>query len=89
MVWTPESSKEQRSDHRKKWIELLRAGWMFHQQCAKDAEPEIIGADRGEAIFHQAVSVGIMDAMSLIQELEVLGYFEDDDEPLSTPGMAG
>ena len=89
MVWTPESDKEKRTEHRKGWVELLQAGWMFHQQCARDAEPEIIGADRGEAIFHEAISVGIRDAIDMIQELEVLGYFEDDDEPLSTPGLAG
>ena len=81
--------KDIRAEQRERWMELLHAGWMFHQQCAKDAEPEIIGSDRGEAIFHQAISVGIRDAMDLIQELEVLGYFEDEDEPLSTPGLAG
>ena len=81
--------KDLRAEHRRQWTELLHAGWMFHQQCARDAEPEIIGSDRTEATFHQAISVGIRDAIDLIQELEVLGYFEDDDEPLSTPGLAG
>ena len=89
MVWTPDSGKEERTEHRKKWIELLQAGWMFHQQCAIEAKPEIIGSDNSEEMFHMALSVGIRDAIDMIQELEVLGYFEDDDEPLSTPGMAG
>ena len=70
-----------------RWIKLLRAGYMYHQQEAKDTENPIIGAESSDInLFHKALSVAILDTIHLIQEMETLGYF---DEELSTPGMAG
>ena len=80
---TTGSEKEQRD----RWIKLLQAGYMFHQQEAKDTENPIIGAESSDInLFHKALSVAIQDAIELIQEMEVHGFF---DETLSTPGMAG
>ena len=70
MVWTPDSGKEKRAEHRKKWIELLQAGWMFHQQCAMEAKPEIIVSDDSEHMFHMALSVGIRDRVSIRRRFE-------------------
>ena len=78
-----------KAEQREKWVGLLHAAWMFHQQMVKDTTSEIIGAEESEdTLFHKAISVAIMDAMNLIQEVEVLGYF-DDEEPMSRPGPAG
>tara|TARA_R100001082_G_scaffold104192_1_gene75319 strand:- start:5029 stop:5286 length:258 start_codon:yes stop_codon:yes gene_type:complete len=75
---------------REQWVELLRAGWMFHRQMVKETTPEIIGEkSNDEHIFHQALSVAIMDAMNMIQQMEALGYFEEDDDLLSVPGPMG
>ena len=88
MTEIPDRLKE-----REKWSSLLHAAWMFHQQMIKETQPIILGdaakkmAD--DHMFHQAVSVAIMDAMNLIQQMEALGYFEEDEGLLSAPGPAG
>ena len=75
------------ADQRDRCIKLLRAGYMFHQQEAKETENPIIGAESSDInLFHKALSVAIQDAIELIQQMEAHGYF---DEELSTPGMAG
>tara|TARA_R110000824_G_scaffold185049_1_gene365979 strand:+ start:505 stop:756 length:252 start_codon:yes stop_codon:yes gene_type:complete len=77
-------------EQRRKWMELLNAVWMFHQQLVKETAEEIIGKESsGEHVFHQAASVAIQDTIHLIQEMETYGYFDDKEEPLSTPGLAG
>ena len=81
---TGRNSEEEQRD---RWLKLLRAGYMFHQQEAKETENPIIGAESSDInLFHKALSVAIQDAIELIQELEAHGMF---DESLSTPGMAG
>ena len=75
------------AEQRDRWIKLLRAGYMYHQQEVKDTMNPIIGAAPSDInLFHQALSVAIQDAIELIQQMEAYGYF---DEELSTPGMAG
>ena len=80
----PERLKE-----REKWHSILHAAWMFHQQMVKETQPTLKGdaakkmAD--DHMFHQAISV----AMNLIQQMEALGYFEEDNGLLSAPGPAG
>ena len=75
------------AEQRDRWIKLLRAGYMFHQQEVKETENPIIGAESSDInLFHKALSVAIQDAIELIQQMEAHGYF---DEELSTPGMAG
>ena len=75
-------------EQRERWVALLRAGYMFHQQEVRDTKNPIIGAEPSDInLFHQALSVAIQDCVELIQEMEALGYFEE--EQLSTPGMAG
>ena len=75
------------AEQRDRWIKLLRAGYMFHQQEVKETENPIIGAESSDInLFHKALSVAIQDAIELIQQMEAYGYF---DEELSTPGMAG
>ena len=78
---------------RQKWCDLLHAAWMFHQQMASETKPVIKGdtakkmAD--DHMFHTAISVAIQDAINLIQQMEAMGYFQDDEELLSTPGPMG
>ena len=75
-------------EQRERWISLLRAGYIFHQQEVKDTTNPIIGAESSDInLFHKALSVAIQDCIELIQQMESLGFF--DDELLSTPGMAG
>tara|TARA_R100000008_G_scaffold33671_1_gene19047 strand:+ start:394 stop:651 length:258 start_codon:yes stop_codon:yes gene_type:complete len=75
------------AEQRERWIKLLNAGYMYHQQEARDTENPIIGAESSDInLFHKALSVAILDTIHLIQEMETLGYFDDE---LSTPGMAG
>lgn len=64
---------------------------MFHRQLVKESQPEIVGQKADDThIFHQAVSVAIKDAINMIQQMEALGYFEDEEEKLlSKPGPAG
>ena len=72
---------------RERWLKLLRAGYMYHQQEVKETTNPIIGAESSDInLFHKALSVAIQDAIELIQQMEAYGYF---DEGLSTPGMAG
>ena len=74
-------------EQRERWIKLLQAGYMFHQQEAKETTNPIIGAESSDInLFHKALAVAIQDAIELIQELEAHGMF---DESLSTPGKAG
>ena len=75
------------AEQRERWLKLLRAGYMFHQQEVKETMNPIIGAAPSDInLFHQALSVAIQDCIELIQQMEAHGYF---DEELSTPGMAG
>ena len=79
---------------RKKWCDLLHAGWMFHQQQVKDSASPIIGAEMSdEQLFHMGISVAIQDAIALIQQMEAYGYFEeaeeDGDLPQHKRGPAG
>ena len=85
---TETTGKTLAEEQRARWTALLRAGYMFHQQEVKETENPIIGAESSDInLFHKALSVAIQDAIELIQEMEALGFF--DDEMLSTPGMAG
>ena len=85
MTETKDSTLE--AEQRERWIKLLNAGYMYHQQEARDTENPIIGAESSDInLFHKALSVAINDAIELIQQMEAYGYF---DEELSTPGMAG
>ena len=85
MTETRDSTLE--AEQRERWIKLLNAGYMYHQQEARDTDNPIIGAESSDInLFHKALSVAILDTIHLIQEMETLGYF---DEELSTPGMAG
>ena len=83
------------TDERKRWVELLHATWMYHQQEVKELSSPIIGAEfTDDQLFHMAASVAIQDAMALIQQLEAYGYIDDDEEKpeemdLSRPGPAG
>ena len=82
------TDKELEQEQRERWIKLLQAGYMFHQQEVRDTENPIIGAEPSDInLFHRALSVAINDAVELIQQMEALGFF--DEESLSTPGMAG
>ncbi len=75
------------AEQRERWLKLLRAGYMFHQQEVKETENPIIGAEPSDInLFHKALSVAIQDAIELIQQMEAYGFFDED---LSTPGMAG
>ena len=85
MTETKDSTLE--AEQRERWIKLLNAGYMYHQQEARDTENPIIGAESSDInLLHKALSFAILDTIHLIQEMETLGYF---DEELSTPGMAG
>ena len=43
------------AEQRDRWIKLLRAGYMFHQQEAKETENPIIGAESSDInLFHKA-----------------------------------
>ena len=79
--------KSLEEEQRERWIKLLRAGYFYHQQEVKETENPIIGAEPSDInLFHKALSVAIQDCIELIQEMEALGFF---DEQLSTPGLAG
>ena len=82
------TDSEGEQEQRERWVKLLKAGYMFHQQEVKDTENPIIGAEPSDInLFHRALSVAINDAIELIQQMDALGFF--DEEALSTPGMAG
>ena len=75
-------------EQRERWLSLLRAGYMFHQQEVKNTENPIIGAEPSDInLFHRALAVAVQDCIEMIQQMEALGFF--DEESLSTPGMAG
>ena len=79
--------KELEAEQRDRWLRLLRAGYMYHQQEVKDTMNPIIGAAPSDInLFHQALSVAIQDSIELIEQMEAMGFFDED---LSTPGMAG
>ncbi len=82
-----------KDDERKRWPELLHAGWMYPQQKVKDNSSPIIGAEiTDDQLFHMSISVAIQDAIALIQQMEAYGYFAEGDEEgedLSKPGPAG
>ena len=80
-----------RLKQREAWVSLLNAAWMYHQQLVKETQPEIIGQKADDThVFHQAVSVAIRDAINMIQQMEAMGYFEEEaDKLLSQPGPAG
>ena len=82
-----------KDDERKRWTELLHAGWMYHQQKVKDNSSPIIGAEiTDDQLFHMSISVAIQDAIALIQQMEAYGYFNETDEEgedISKPGPAG
>ena len=80
-----------RLKQREHWVNLLNAAWMYHEQLVKETAPEIIGEKSSDThVFHQAISVAIRDAINMIQQMEALGYFEDEEEKLlSKPGPAG
>ena len=83
------TGRNSEAEQRERWIGLLRVGYMFHQQEVKDLQSPVIGAKKSDdELFHMAISVAIQDAIELIQELEVFGFF-DEDEELSRPGLAG
>ena len=79
-----------KTDERRRWVELLHAGWMYHQQEVKRLASPVLGAEMtDDEIFHMAVSVAIQDCIALIQQLEAFGYFEEEEPELSKPGPAG
>ena len=79
-----------RLKQRENWVNLLNAAWMYHQQLVKETQPEIIGQESDDThIVHQAISVAIRDAINMIQQMEAMGYFQDDEGLLSTPGPMG
>ena len=83
-----------KQEQRDRWVSLLNAGWMFHQQMVKETAPEILGdAGSDDHMFHKALSVAIMDAMNFIRQVESMGWFDDDgkmeEDTLSQPGPAG
>ena len=82
-----------KTEQRKRWCELLHAGWMYHQQQVKELESPIIGKEiTDDQLFHMSISVAIQDAIALIQQMEAYGYFEemeDETQVLDKPGPAG
>ena len=70
-----------KTKERKHWVELLHAGWMYHQQEVKNSTSPILGAEMSEdELFHMAISVAIQDCIALIQQLEAYGYFDEEEE---------
>ena len=87
MTETQDKDLGAEAEQRDRWLKLLRAGYLYHQQEVKDTMNPIIGAAPSDVnLFHQALSVAIPDCIELIQQMEAYGFF---DEELSTPGMAG
>ena len=87
MTETQDKDLTAEAEQRDRWIKLLRAGYMYHQQEVKDTMNPIIGAAPSDVnLFHQALSVAIQDCIELIEQMEAHGFF---DEQLSTPGLAG
>ena len=72
------TGRNSEQEQRERWLKLLHAGYMFHQQEVKETTNPIIGAESSDInLFHRALSVAIQDAIELIQELEVHGFFDD------------
>jgi len=70
-----------KTKERKHWVELLHAGWMYHQQEVKNSTSPILGVEMSEdELFHMAISVAIQDCIALIQQLEAYGYFDEEEE---------
>ena len=68
MTETQDKDLGAEAEQRDRWMKLLRAGYMYHQQEAKDTENPIIGAESSDInLFHKALAVAINDAMELIQ----------------------
>ena len=87
MTETQDKDLGAEAEQRDRWLKLLRAGYLYHQQEVKDTMNPIIGAAPSDVnLFHQALSVAIQDCIELIQQMEAYGFF---GEELSTPGMAG
>ena len=82
-----------KDEERKRWCDLLHAGWMYHQQKVKEDESPILGKEiTDDQLFHMSISVAIQDAIALIQQMEAYGYFNETDEEgedISKPGPAG
>ena len=75
-----------KTDERKRWVELLHTGWMYHQQKVKDLSSPIMGAEvNDDQLFHMSISVAIQDAIALIQQMEAYGYFEKEEEGEELP----
>ena len=75
-----------KTDERKRWVELLHTGWMYHQQKVKDLSSPILGAEiTDDQLFHMSISVAIQDAIALIQQMEAYGYFEKEEEGEELP----
>ena len=75
-----------KTKERKHWVELLHAGWMYHQQEVKNSTSPILGAEMSEdELFHMAISVAIQDCIALIQQLEAYGYFDEEEEEEELP----
>ena len=75
------TGRNSEQEQRDRWLKLLRIGWMFHQQEVKVLHSPIKGAKKSDdELFHMSISVAIQDAIELIQELEVYGFFEEDDD---------
>ena len=75
-----------KDDERKRWTELLHAGWMYHQQKVKEEASPILGAEiTDDQLFHMSISVAIQDAIALIQQMEAYGYFAEEGEEEELP----
>ena len=47
------TGRNSEEEQRERWVALLRAGYMFHQQEAKETENPIIGAESSDInLFH-------------------------------------
>ena len=44
------------AEQRDRWIKLLRAGYMFHQQEVKETENPIIGAESSDCLLYTSPS---------------------------------
>jgi hypothetical protein len=45
------TDSESEQEQRERWVKLLKAGYMFHQQEVKDTENPIIGAEPSDIIY--------------------------------------
>ena len=71
MTETQDKDLGAEAEQRDRWMKLLRAGYMYHQQEVKETANPIIGAEPSDInLFHQAMSVAIQDAIELIQQMD-------------------